>query len=131
MAGEPSSEATSPGSEPQAVTTAEAALPGVVGEAPPIVETSLEGVVGDVTNPPETSFQRATARTLIIQELVRAFVTVLLIAVLAYTIYYASHGPKWSDQKDWLSMVLPAVTGLLGSALGFYFGTKEKGIQGG
>lgn len=87
----------------------------------------LEGEVGPI----EREAEKPTYEILIsswiplIQESVRAAVTFFFIVLLAYVVYYASHGPNWKDQKDWLSTVLPAVTGLLGSALGFYFG-KEK-----
>jgi hypothetical protein len=31
----------------------------------------------------------------------------------------------WPDAKDWLQALLPAETALLGSAIGFYFGSKH------
>jgi len=31
----------------------------------------------------------------------------------------------WAVTKEWLQLTLPAVTGIVGSALGFYFGTRD------
>lgn len=33
---------------------------------------------------------------------------------------------NWTDSKEWLQSALPAVTALLGSALGFYFGQRNN-----
>lgn len=33
----------------------------------------------------------------------------------------------WSEAQEWLQFTLPAVTGLLGSAMGFYFGQRNNG----
>jgi len=40
----------------------------------------------------------------------------------------AATGSKehWEETKEMLQILLPAVTGLLGSALGFYFGAQSK-----
>jgi hypothetical protein len=46
----------------------------------------------------------------------------IVIIVLGYT---AAQGGHWTNTKEWLQAVLPAVTGLLGSAAGFYFGTRK------
>ena len=32
----------------------------------------------------------------------------------------------WKDTEQWLQVILPAETALLGSATGFYFGTKKS-----
>jgi hypothetical protein len=32
----------------------------------------------------------------------------------------------WDATKEWLQAILPALTGLLGSAMGFYFGTRSE-----
>jgi hypothetical protein len=37
----------------------------------------------------------------------------------------ASRG-RWDDVKDWMQAVLPAETGILGSALGFYFARERE-----
>jgi len=33
----------------------------------------------------------------------------------------------WANAQEWLQATLPAVTGLLGSAMGFYFGQRNNG----
>lgn len=65
----------------------------------------------------------------------RAWVTGALVAALIILIGFAgvaaSLGSKehWDETKEMLQILLPAVTGLLGSALGFYFGAQSKKDQ--
>jgi len=63
---------------------------------------------------------------------VRAWVTgsllgafVLLIAA-AIAVSALGSRERWDETKEMLQILLPAVTGLLGSALGFYFGAQSK-----
>lgn len=65
------------------------------------------------------------------RDYVRLVVTVGLLALFAFVIAWAawkSAGSKdvWMQTKDMLQIVLPALTGLIGSVLGFYFGTKNN-----
>jgi hypothetical protein len=62
---------------------------------------------------------------------VRASVTVGLVVgflALLADACVASFATKdhWDQTKEMLQILLPALTGLLGSALGFYFGTKSS-----
>jgi hypothetical protein len=68
---------------------------------------------------------------------VRAAIAFTLLAVFAAVLAFAGFlafqpggekGP-WGNGKDFLSIVLPAVTGLLGSAIGFYFGSRPESTQ--
>src|ERR1700753_3258323 len=62
---------------------------------------------------------------LVKDEVVRATVALLLLALLTYIVIQAfSRANTWTDTKQLLDQLLPAVTALLGSAVGFYFGTK-------
>lgn len=59
---------------------------------------------------------------------VRTIVTVGLLSTLCGVIFWAckesiSSASQWSQTKEMLQIILPAVTGLLGSVIGFYFGT--------
>jgi hypothetical protein len=61
---------------------------------------------------------------------VRATVTIGL--VIAFLLLMGDAGvaafavkEHWEQTKEMLQILLPALTGLLGSALGFYFGTKS------
>ncbi len=36
------------------------------------------------------------------------------------------HNSSWANTKEWLQILLPAETALLGSATGFYFGSKSQ-----
>lgn len=35
-------------------------------------------------------------------------------------------GEAWTNGRDFLQVALPAITGLLGSAVGFYFGSQRQ-----
>lgn len=62
---------------------------------------------------------------LVRDEVIRAAVALLLFGLLAYVIFKAfQRAETWAETKQLLDGVLPAVTALLGSAVGFYFGTK-------
>ena len=50
------------------------------------------------------------------------FVLFLLTVVLSF--FHLSTS-DWPQTKDWLQLLLPAETALLGSATGFYFGTRK------
>ena len=54
---------------------------------------------------------------------------VIFAAVVAAYLYAAlaiSGGERWNQFKEAIAVVLPAVTSVLGSALGFYFGSQKK-----
>ncbi len=62
------------------------------------------------------------------RDTVRAIITISLIAALCGVVgyaFYSTHG-DYEKTKDLLDKLLPALTGLIGSALGFYFGTKNN-----
>jgi len=59
---------------------------------------------------------------------VRLIVTVGLLLMFAWVIVWASiesasSKDHWDQTKDMLQIILPALTGLIGSVLGFYFGS--------
>ncbi len=59
---------------------------------------------------------------------VRAAIALGLIGALLVIIcfaLYSTHG-DYEKTKDLLDKLLPALTGLIGSALGFYFGSKNN-----
>ena len=59
---------------------------------------------------------------------VRAGITfglvIAFLGVIGFALY-STHG-DYDKTKDMLDKLLPALTGLIGSALGFYFGSKDK-----
>lgn len=61
------------------------------------------------------------ARTLLAVTFAAAFLATLVCSFVGAII---GHG-KWVNVKDWLQIMLPAETGLFGSALGFYFGSAS------
>ena len=59
---------------------------------------------------------------------VRAAITLSLIfalLVISGAALYSAHG-DFDKTKELLDKLLPALTGLIGSALGFYFGSKSS-----
>ena len=48
-----------------------------------------------------------------------------LLMIMGYALY-STHG-DYDRTKEMLDKLLPALTGLLGSAIGFYFGSKSSG----
>ena len=66
---------------------------------------------------------------------VRLIVTVGLLALFGFVIVWValrSSGPDevWRRTKDMLQIVLPALTALIGSVLGFYFGSQKNNSSG-
>lgn len=64
------------------------------------------------------------------QDWVRAGVTgcfllLLLILILFACLAANSSSEHWQQAKELLQIILPALTGLLGSSLGFYFGSRQ------
>ena len=52
---------------------------------------------------------------------------VFLIVVVVYIVFAAkSTGPQWAQIKDAMQAILPAVTSVLGTVLGFYFGSQKS-----
>jgi len=63
-------------------------------------------------------------------EVIRALLAVIfalfLLIVIIWGFINARGGPDiWKPTKELLELLLPAVTALLGSAVGFYFGTQK------
>jgi hypothetical protein len=90
--------------------------------------------LSDVVVGPPQDFARPPVRSLgpesAGRELVRALIAIVALALVFLTVYLAYHASqhgRWGAAKQWLQVVLPAETGTLGSALGFYFGSSRGG----
>jgi uncharacterized membrane protein YfcA len=63
------------------------------------------------------------------REIARQFLalafTLLTVAVVILS-FRSANQAGWPEVKEWLTIVFPAVTGLLGSAVGFYFGERSR-----
>ena len=60
-------------------------------------------------------------------DIARLILTIALLAMLSWVIVWACIGhTPWNQVKEMLQIILPALTGLIGSAIGFYFGSKES-----
>lgn len=69
------------------------------------------------------------------RDYVRLVVTVGLLLILGFVVVWAcvessSWKEHWEQTKEMLQIILPALLGLIGSALGFYFGSTGKGSGG-
>ena len=66
------------------------------------------------------------------RELIRGAVAVIAIAaftsVVIFYLWFAARSadPKWSQVKEATQSILPAVTSVLGTVLGFYFGSQKS-----
>jgi hypothetical protein len=79
--------------------------------------------VGDSPGPP---VDLVKARIETRQEWVRAILAVLFVVLLGLIVVWAfTRTTSWRDTIELLDRVLPAVTGLLGSVVGFYFATRR------
>lgn len=72
------------------------------------------------------------------RDLVRLIVASGLIFILGYVVVFAtveasSYPVHWSQTKEMLQIILPALTGVIGTVIGFYFGTTavKQGQAGG
>jgi hypothetical protein len=64
-------------------------------------------------------------------DFVRMMVTLGLLAMFGWVIVWAciesSSWPNhWAQTKEMLNLILPAITGLIGSVIGFYFGSNTN-----
>jgi high-affinity Fe2+/Pb2+ permease len=48
--------------------------------------------------------------------------------LVAFYLYEANHAPdtSWSRLKEAMQSILPAVTSVVGTVLGFYFGSQKR-----
>ena len=90
----------------------------------PIPDENLEPVTPPHTfDEVDTETQREKART----TLAIGLVVIFGLTVLGAFVAFLWPGVDSSKAKDLLSLLLPVESALLGSALGFYFGTKSNG----
>lgn len=80
--------------------------------------------------PPELALPLTQPAHLTADELVRsglawAFAVIFAGTTAAATYLIFAFPQQWSTMKELLQIVLPAETGVLGSAVGFYFGSKK------
>jgi len=75
--------------------------------------------------------ERTATRERITRERVRWVLASIIAGMFLLTVAAAFAGAEWGHQwasvKEWLQAVLPAETAILGSAVGFYFGTQITG----
>ncbi len=65
------------------------------------------------------------------RDYVRLTVTVGLLAIFGYLVVFASVESTswpvhWQQTKEMLQIILPAITGIIGTVIGFYFGSTTN-----
>jgi hypothetical protein len=100
--------------------------------APPEVDEPVEVVTEASLNISEVGAPdievREAVRRAWWQELVRSYLALLFTLLLFATVGYACWAATtnhWTNAKELLDIALPAETALLGSATGFYFGSRR------
>jgi hypothetical protein len=91
------------------------------GSAPP-----LPG--GEVQAPRERIELTSQTTRLFLQEIVRAGLALSFVVLLALVIILAFHDIKskaWPNVREALEILVPTLSGLIGAATGFYFGTRR------
>lgn len=79
------------------------------------------------TLPPLPVEERGKSRVTLRDATVRQALALLFFGLFAVTVvlsFVKLGSASWQNTKDWLQIILPAETALLGSATGFYFGTR-------
>jgi hypothetical protein len=125
----PAEPAGSPGEEEPSLPLAEADA-AVMGEADTLEEIEEEAVeeIGVVEKVSAAPVEETRSRYLAPEELVRAGLAFAFVVIFAATIGFAFTGvdEHWASTKELVELLLPAETALLGSAVGFYFGTRQQ-----
>lgn len=112
------------GGEQRAVPVSEDELSVGETEGPDIVVESGSYTIPRAAGQP---FDLVKARIATRQEWVRAIVAVLFVLLLGTIVLLAfARAESWADTVELLDRILPAVTGLLGSVIGFYFATRNS-----
>ncbi len=98
--------------------------------AAPEDEASLDLTVDEGARPELENYNPEKRR-----DYVRLVISVGLLLILGFVVVWAcvesaSWKDHWEQTKEMLQIVLPAIVGLIGSALGFYFGSSGKGPGG-
>jgi len=108
--------------------------PRVISETPPTTtpqqSIDLGTIAPDEVWGPRVTREISSTLRLGFQEFVRAGLAFIFAALLFIIVILAfrtvGSDPDWDNTKELLQVLLPAVTALLGSALGFYFGARNR-----
>jgi hypothetical protein len=104
-------------------------VPDTGAERVRIGDTELQPLPGgDVEDAPDPVTLHPLNRRLLVQELVRAGLSLSLLLLLGLVVVLAFDkvGTKaWPDAKEFLDVVIPGFIGLLGTAMGFYLGSRR------
>ena len=93
------------------------------------------GPVGDVRSSPAAKPPVKLYDSRKFHDMVRSVTNYSFIGIFALTVVASLYvviwrGSDWTNEKDLLQLLLPAETALLGSAVGFYFGSQVNRPDG-
>jgi hypothetical protein len=83
---------------------------------------------GEVLDPRERLQLSDRTGRLVVQEVVRAalaFSFVVLLAVVVVLGFHYVNSKNWANAREALEILVPTLSALIGSATGFYFGTRR------
>jgi hypothetical protein len=89
---------------------------------------SGDGGTIEIRQLPEVAREGGREQRLLSEELVRGALAIAFTVVLIITVVFSFlHSSKadWPQTKELLQLLLPAETALLGSAVGFYYGSRK------
>lgn len=88
-----------------------------------VIDLTTRAGPGFLLRPYNPERKKESVRAWVTGSLLGAFILLIGVAMSVAAIGSKEH---WDETKEMLQTLLPAVTGLLGSALGFYFGAQSK-----
>jgi hypothetical protein len=83
---------------------------------------------GEVQDPGDRLEFKGQTTRLLLHELVRAGLALSFVALLALVIVLAFHdinSRAWPNAREALEILVPTLSGLIGAATGFYFGSRR------
>jgi hypothetical protein len=83
----------------------------------------LDDIIYPANRPYSARLYKERTRTLLASTFCGAFLLTLIFSFVGAIV----GGHRWASLRDWLQIMLPAETGLFGSALGFYFASSASG----
>lgn len=100
--------------------------PGSSDKHPPAQGASAPENLGYIEDPKPPAQRKLDVRVALRQEGMRTMLALLFVILFGVTLVWALFRAKtWDETRELLEMFLPALTALLGSAVGFYFGTRS------
>jgi len=79
-----------------------------------------------LNNPPVQAYDPDQQHDVVRTIITCSFIAIFALTILASLAIVTWSGSVWTNAKELLQLVLPAETALMGSAIGFYFGSQKS-----